>query len=102
MAGAWSREERFVMQWRVEVIVMPKDGVSDPQGEAVKGGLQSLGHSGVSRVRVGRHIEVTVDAADQAAAHEQAVQMTEQLLANLVIEQYLIGAVSAIEPAGVS
>ena len=48
--------------WRVDVVVMPKDGVSDPQGEAVKGGLIMLGHASVARVRVGRHIEIDIEA----------------------------------------
>lgn len=85
--------------WRVNVIVMPKDGVSDPQGEAVKGGLNSLGHSGVSRVRVGRHIEVQVDAPDAASAETQVTKMAEQLLANPVIEQFQVGTAAPI-PAG--
>ncbi len=86
--------------WRVEVVVLPKDGVSDPQGEAVKGGLLSLGHSGVSRVRVGRHIEVDIEAATESDATSQATTMAEQLLANLVIEQFHIEAVTAVEAAG--
>lgn len=89
-------------RFQVNVIVMPKDGVSDPQGEAVKGGLNALGHAGVSRVRVGRHLEVAVDAADEADAISQVTTMAEQLLANLVIEQFTIGDVVAVEPAGVA
>jgi phosphoribosylformylglycinamidine synthase PurS subunit len=89
-------------RWRVEVIVMPKDGVSDPQGEAVKGGLGMLGHPGVARVRVGRHIVVDVDAPTSADATQSVTKMAEQLLANPVIEQFRISNVSEIEPAEVA
>jgi len=82
--------------WRVEVIVMPKDGVSDPQGEAVKGGLAMLGHAGVARVRVGRHVVVDVDAPTVDAAKHAVTKMAEQLLANPVIEQFEIGNVTEI------
>ncbi len=81
-------------QWQVSVIVLPKDGVSDPQGEAVKSGLRSLGHAGVQRVRVGRHILVTLDADSEQAARDQVERMAEQLLANPVIEQFEIAAVA--------
>ena len=79
----------------MDVIVMPKDGVSDPQGEAVRGVLISLGHSGVQRVRVGRHITVTVQAESEDMACQQVNAMAEQLLANPVIEQFEIA--SAVE-----
>ncbi len=89
-------------RWRVEVIVMPKDGVSDPQGEAVKGGLAMLGHSGVARVRVGRHIVIEIDAPTSDAATQSVSKMAEQLLANPVIEQFRISDVTKIEPAEVT
>jgi phosphoribosylformylglycinamidine synthase len=78
-------------RWRVDVTVMPKDGVSDPQGEAVKGGLAMLGHAGVERVRVGRHIMLELDAPSADRARADATRMAEQLLANPVIEQFTIG-----------
>ena len=83
--------------WRVEVVVMPKDGVSDPQGEAVRGGLGMLGHAGVRRVRVGRHLELDVDAATEQDARAAVTRMAEQLLANPVIEQYAISSVTGTE-----
>src|SRR5690349_19174015 len=87
-------------RWRVEINVMPKDGVSDPQGEAVKGGLVMLGHASVSHVRVGRYIVVEVDAPTAEAATQSVTKMAEQLLANPVIEQFEISTVTEIEPAG--
>lgn len=73
---------------------MPKDGVSDPQGEAVRGGLGMLGHAGVQRVRVGRHLELNVVAATEDDARAAVRQMAEQLLANPVIEQFEITSVT--------
>jgi len=80
---------------------MPKDGVSDPQGEAVRGGLAMLGHAQVSRVRVGRLIELELDAASESAAREAVTRMAEQLLANPVIEQFRIESLVAMKPQGV-
>ena len=89
-------------RWRIEVVVMPKVGVSDPQGEAVRGGLAMLGHSGVARVRVGRHLVLDLDAPSEGDARAAVTRMAEQLLANPVIEQFEIGAVHRVETAGVA
>ena len=75
---------------------MPKDGVSDPQGEAVKGGIGLLGITGVERVRIGRHLEVDVAAADEQSARETVNLMAELLLANPVIEQFQIREVQSL------
>ena len=83
-------------QWRVEIDVMPKDGVSDPQGEAVKGGLGMLGHAGIAQVRVGRHVALDVGADSETEARAAVVRMAEQLLANPVIEQFEISRISQI------
>ncbi len=86
--------------WRIDIVVLPKEGVSDPQGEAVKSGLALLGIEGASRIRVGRHLEVDVAAPSEEAARAIATQMSEKLLANLVIEQFRIDAIH--ELAGVT
>ena len=67
---------------RVRVLVRPKAGILDPQGEVVKGALPALGFSGVHDVRVGRLIELEVDDAAQVPA------MCEKLLVNPLIEDY--------------
>ncbi len=85
------------MRWAIDVVVMPKTGVSDPQGEAVRGGLAMLGHAGVERVRVGRHISLEVDAADGDAARRATETMAEQLLANPVIEMFTVGEPRLVE-----
>jgi phosphoribosylformylglycinamidine synthase subunit PurS len=70
------------------VIVTPKPVVNDPQGVTVKQGLASLGFREVSDVRVGKFIEVSLDAASEHEARLRVEAMCRQLLANHVIEDY--------------
>ena len=63
----------------------PKDGMLDPQGDAVRGSLRKLGFE-VGSVRVGRVIDVELDAADPTLAREQVERMCSELLANPLIE----------------
>ncbi|MEE3071778.1 MAG: phosphoribosylformylglycinamidine synthase subunit PurS [Pseudomonadota bacterium] len=72
---------------KARVHVMLKEGVLDPQGEAVRHALGALGFEGVGGVRQGKVIEL--DLAD-GTTKEQVTQMCEQLLANTVIEKYEI------------
>jgi phosphoribosylformylglycinamidine synthase subunit PurS len=72
---------------RVVVTVMPKDGVLDPQGQAVERALRQLGFEEVDGVRIGKRIELDVPAAD---AEGTARRMCEQLLANPLIEDFTI------------
>jgi len=76
----------------VEVIVALKPVVNDPQGLVVRDSLHRLGFSGVSAVRVGKHIELEVDAATEEAARAQVEHMCEQLLRNTVIEDSRISS----------
>jgi phosphoribosylformylglycinamidine synthase PurS subunit len=78
----------------VEVVVTLKPVVNDPQGLVVRSGLHQLGFTGVGDVRVGKYIELTVDAADEATAREQVTQMCEKLLRNPVIEDYRIEVIT--------
>ena len=68
--------------------VMLKPLVNDPQGLAVAGGLRDLGYDAVQSVRVGKRIEVTLDAPDASSAETAAREMCERLLANPVIEDF--------------
>ena len=70
------------------VTVMPKPVVNDPQGVTVKQGLNSLGFAEVSDVRVGKHIEVTLDADSEGEARARVEEMCRKLLANGVIEDW--------------
>ena len=74
---------------KATVLVRPKPGILDPQGEAVETALEHLGFT-VSGARVGKVIDLEVDAADAAAAKTQVEQMCERLLANPLIESYEI------------
>ena len=74
--------------WLARVHVTLKPVVLDPQGSAVLGGLHTLGFDTVSAVRVGKYLEITLDAPDQTSAQEAVQQMCARLLANPVIEQY--------------
>ena len=72
---------------RATVLVRPKQGILDPQGAAVENALGHLGFS-VSGARVGKVIDLEVDAADEAAARVQVEKMCEQLLANPLLESF--------------
>jgi phosphoribosylformylglycinamidine synthase len=74
---------------RVSVLVRPKPGILDPQGEAVEASLRHLGFA-VDDARVGRLVDLEVDASDAASAREQVERMCAELLANPLIESYEI------------
>ena len=74
---------------KATVLVRPKDGILDPQGQAVESSLRQLGFS-VGGARIGRVVDLDVDAADAAAARAEVERMCEQLLANPLIESYEI------------
>ncbi len=76
--------------WNLDVLIMPKEGVNDPQGDAVRSGLLSLRFDTVSRVRVGKRITVEIEAESEQQALERGNAMCAQLLANPVIEEYAI------------
>ena len=74
---------------KATVLVRPKAGILDPQGAAVESALEHLGFA-VSGARVGKVVDLEVDAADEAEARTQVEQMCERLLANPLIESYEI------------
>jgi phosphoribosylformylglycinamidine synthase len=75
---------------KARVTVMLKNGVLDPQGEAVRHALGSLGFQGVTGVRQGKVIELDLDHNDAAQAEAEVKAMCEKLLANTVIESYRV------------
>ena len=75
---------------KARVYVMLKNGVLDPQGEAVRHALGSLGFDGVEGVRQGKMIELDLAETDADAARAQAEKMCEALLANTVIESWRV------------
>lgn len=77
-------------EFRVDVRVVPRQGILDPQGKAVADALTSLGFEGVGDVHVGRLITLTLAAASADAAREAATTMCRQLLANPVTEDFQV------------
>ena len=71
------------------MLVRPKQGILDPQGEAVEASLRQLGF-GVAQARIGRVVDLEVDTEDPASARAEVERMCEQLLANPLIESYEI------------
>ena len=76
--------------YRFAVNVTPKPGILDPQGRAVEGSLGHLGIEGVTAVRVGRRVELTVEADDAAAARAVVERLASELLSNPLIEAYAV------------
>jgi phosphoribosylformylglycinamidine synthase PurS subunit len=75
---------------KARVIVTLKSGVLDPQGKAIEGALSSLGVAGVASVRQGKVFDIEIDAADREAADAQLRAACEKLLANLIVENYVV------------
>ncbi len=75
---------------KARVTIMLKDGVLDPQGEAIRHALGGLGFGGVEGVRQGKVIELDLAATDRAAAEAEVGKMCESMLANTVIEKYSV------------
>jgi phosphoribosylformylglycinamidine synthase subunit PurS len=67
---------------KVQVLIRPKEGILDPQGQAVERALPALGFEGVSHVRIGRLVELEVESPARVE------EMCERLLANPLIEDY--------------
>jgi len=75
---------------KARVVVTLKRGVLDPQGKAIEGALASLGLDGIGSVRQGKVFDIEIMADDREAAHARLATACERLLANLVIEDYVI------------
>jgi len=79
-----------LVRFAVAVDVMPKDGISDPQGQTIERALPSLGFADVHDVRVGKRIELIVEAPDPGTAEAIVRAACVRFLANPVIEDFLI------------
>jgi phosphoribosylformylglycinamidine synthase PurS subunit len=79
-----------VTSFHFAVAVMPKDGILDPQGRAVEQSLPHLDVDNVSDVRVGRRVEITVDAPDATTAIATVERLAEELFANPLIERWSV------------
>ena len=76
------------MRYRAQIVVSLKEGLLDPQGKAVEGSLPALGWTNVSGVRVGRYVQLDLEADGADAAEDQVRRMAEHLLTNPVIETF--------------
>lgn len=74
--------------YKALVYVTLKPSILDPQGSAVKKGLESLSFTAIKDVRVGKYLEVSIDVDNKEQALEQTEEMCKKLLANPVIEDY--------------
>ncbi len=83
------------MNFHVQVRVVPRGGLLDPQGQAVDHALHALGFAGVGHVRVGKAIEFTLDATSLDAARTAAQAMCQRLLANPVTEDFTVEVLPA-------
>jgi len=78
------------MNFLAEIKIMPLRELLDPQGKAVMGGLSSLGLKSVGDVRIGKHIQLQIEAKDADEAKKIADEASQKLLANQVMEEYTI------------
>ena len=78
------------MNFVAEIKIMPLKELLDPQGKAVMGGLANLGIKSVNDVRIGKHIQLNVEANSAEEASSIAQQASEKLLANPVMEEFTI------------
>jgi phosphoribosylformylglycinamidine synthase PurS subunit len=78
------------MSYRVQVRIMPRTGLLDPQGQAVEHALSALGFEEAGAVRIGRAIELDVAAGSRDEAEARVRLMCDKLLANPVTEDYLL------------
>ncbi len=83
-------------RFKAEIHVTLKRTVNDPQGLAILGGLRSLGYDGVESVRAGKFIEVWLEADTADEAQRLAEDMSDQLLANPVIEDFTVKVEEAV------
>ena len=81
------------MIYTAQIKVMPLKDLLDPQGKAVMGGLKNLGITGVQDVRIGKHIDLSVEAENETVAKAKAEEAAKKLLANEVMEQYEIAII---------
>ena len=75
---------------KVQVIITLKKNVLDPQGKVIQQTLDSMGFNNISEVRQGKFFEIEIDEKDQKKAKEKVEDLSKNLLANLVIEDYKI------------
>jgi phosphoribosylformylglycinamidine synthase PurS subunit len=76
------------MKFRAEIDVMPLKELLDPQGKAVSSSMKNLGLPEIGNVRIGKHISLEVEAADEATAKQKVEKACKDLLANQIMESF--------------
>jgi len=77
-----------VRNFEVQIYISLKKGVADPQGVTIKHALESLGYPGVGKVRMGKYLQMEIQAEDPRQVEKQLKDMCRKLLVNPVIEEY--------------
>jgi phosphoribosylformylglycinamidine synthase PurS subunit len=88
-----------VSSFTAEVVVTLRPVINDPQGLSVRAGLRRLGFDGVTSARVGKFVELVVEAEDEASARAAVTRMCRRLLCNPVIEDWRIDSLRAVDGA---
>lgn len=83
------------MKFKAEIDVMPLEALLDPQGKAVTNSMKNIGLDMIDGVRIGRHVRLFVEAADEKDANNKVEEACNKLLANQIMESYTF----SIEPA---
>lgn len=76
------------MKFKAEIDVMPHDALLDPQGKAVTQAMETIGLNEIQGVRIGRHIRLFLEAADEASAKQKVEEACKKMLANAIMESY--------------
>lgn len=88
-------------KYLAKIFVTLRPSVLDPAGVAVQTSLKQMGHETVEQVRIGKYIELTTIAPDEAIANQDVKNMCEELLANIVIENYRFDLIEVESQTGV-
>ena len=78
----------MTQSYQAQIYVTLRPSVLDPSGVAVQLGLKHMGYDNIDRIRIGKYIELTLTAEDEASAKQQLDRICDQMLANPVIENY--------------
>lgn len=76
------------MKFRAQINVMPREELLDPQGKATQLGIKNLGFDSIDNIRIGKRIQLEIEASSEAAARVQLDDACKKLLANLIMESY--------------
>lgn len=76
------------MKFKAEIDIMPLEALLDPQGKAVSASMGNLGLNEVTNVRIGKHVTLMVEAADETTAKAKVDEACKKLLANQIMESY--------------